>query len=118
MKGFLMVLCGSFAGVIGGMGMGGGTILIPLLTIFLSISQHQAQGINLISFIPMSLVALYFHLKNKLIHKQKIWLIIVPSLIFAVGGSFLAKAVNGEVLKRIFGFFLLVLAGFQFFAKN
>ena len=38
---FLLILFGFLAGIIGGMGMGGGTILIPLLTIFLSISQKR-----------------------------------------------------------------------------
>ena len=51
MQYFLYVLFGLLGGLIGGMGMGGGTILIPLLTLFLNIPQLQAQTINLISFI-------------------------------------------------------------------
>ena len=64
---YLLVLCGFAGGVLGGMGMGGGTALIPLLTIFLGLPQTVAQGINLISFLPMSLLALSVHFKNGLL---------------------------------------------------
>ena len=40
------------SGIIGGMGRGGGTLLIPILTIFLSFEQKSAQAINLLVFIP------------------------------------------------------------------
>ena len=57
---FLLILVGFLAGVIGGMGMGGGTILVPLLS-FLDIGQKSIQATNLISFLPMCVVALLFH---------------------------------------------------------
>ena len=51
----LEILAGAIGGIIGGMGMGGGTLLIPLLTIFLGISQKLAQAYNLISFLIMAI---------------------------------------------------------------
>jgi len=45
----LSLLFGILSGVLGGLGMGGGTLLIPLLTIFLNFEQKLAQGINLLS---------------------------------------------------------------------
>ena len=65
-------VAGIISGVLGGMGMGGGTILIPLLSIFYAVSQHTAQATNLISFIPMSVIALIIHLKNKLVDFKKL----------------------------------------------
>ena len=47
---FLEIIIGILGGIIGGMGMGGGTLTIPLLTIFLNYEQLKAQGINLIRF--------------------------------------------------------------------
>jgi uncharacterized membrane protein YfcA len=47
----LYILVGIIGGVLGGMGMGGGTLLIPMLGIFFGLEQHVAQAINLISFI-------------------------------------------------------------------
>ena len=60
----LRIIAGILGGIAGGMGMGGGTLTIPILTIFLSVGQLEAQGINLVAFIPMSIVALIIHAKN------------------------------------------------------
>lgn len=105
---------GALSGVLGGMGMGGGTILIPLLNIFYNVSQHSAQGLNLISFIPMSVVAIIIHLKNKLVDYSKVLLIVLPGVITCILGCYIARAISGDVLKRCFGGFLLVLSIFQF----
>lgn len=109
----LFFIVGIIGGVLGGMGMGGGTLLIPMLTIFFSVEQHVAQAINLIAFIPMAIVALIIHLKNKLIDFKKVWLIILSGIITCFAGSMLAKALSGEVLKRVFGAFLLSLSVYQ-----
>ena len=45
----LLALCGFAGGLLGGMGMGGGTALIPLLTLA-GVPQAAAQGVNLLSF--------------------------------------------------------------------
>ena len=61
----LYIIIGLFSGFIGGMGIGGGTILIPALVFFVNIKQQLAQSVNLLSFIPLSLIAIPVHLKNK-----------------------------------------------------
>ena len=114
----LLALSGIAAGILGGMGMGGGTILIPLLTIFFNVGQKDAQAINLVAFIPMAMVSLAIHIKNKKVKKEGLLWIIVPAVLTSVGGGFAAQAVNGEVLKRIFGGFLLLLSVVQFFSEE
>lgn len=114
----LLAVSGIAAGVLGGMGMGGGTILIPLLTIFFNVGQKDAQAINLVAFIPMAMVSLAIHIKNKRVKKEGLLWIIVPAVLTSVGGGFAAQAVNGEVLKRIFGGFLLLLSVVQFFSEE
>ena len=114
----LLALSGIAAGILGGMGMGGGTILIPLLTIFFNVGQKEAQAINLVAFIPMAIVSLAIHMKNKRVKKEGLLWIIVPAVLTSVGGGFAAQAVNGEVLKRIFGGFLLLLSVVQFFSEE
>lgn len=106
-------LAGVLGGILGGMGMGGGTVLIPLLTILFDISQLGAQAVNLISFIPMAAVALAIHLKNGLVDFKGSLFVIVPGVAACVGGCFLARAIGGVILKRIFGGFLLALSVYQ-----
>lgn len=118
LKIILLAVSGIAAGVLGGMGMGGGTILIPLLTIFFNVGQKESQAINLVAFIPMAIVSLAIHIKNKRVKKEGLLWIIVPAVLTSVGGGFAAQAVNGEVLKRIFGGFLLLLSVVQFFSEE
>ncbi len=108
------LIAGALAGVLGGMGMGGGTILIPILTIFLSCSQHLAQAINLISFIPMAIVALIVHAKNKLIKTKGLLFVIIPATVISLLASLLSNTLNGDLLQKFFGAFLLAsaIAGF------
>ncbi len=114
----LFVLAGAAAGVLGGMGMGGGTLLIPLLTIFFGVEQKQAQAVNLAAFVPMAIVSLIIHFKNGLVEKKGLLWIIIPAALLSAGGSLLASATDGKVLQRIFGGFLLLLSVFQFFSDE
>lgn len=112
------VLVGVFSGILGGMGMGGGTVLIPMLTIFLSVKQHVAQAVNLVSFIPVGVVALIIHIKNKLVKGKGLLFIILPAVLFSVLGSLLSVKLNGDLLKRFFGGFLLILSIVEFFSRE
>lgn len=114
----LLVLAGIAAGALGGMGMGGGTILIPVLTIFFGAEQKQAQAINLVAFIPMAIASLIVHVKNKRVETKGILWIIIPATVLSLAGSVVAQAINGEILKRIFGGFLLLLSVAQFFSEE
>lgn len=108
------LIVGLAGGLLGGMGMGGGTVLIPLLNIFCGVSQHTAQAVNLISFIPMAVVALIIHIKNKLVSFDKVILIIISGVVTCIVGCYIARALDGEILRRFFGAFLVILSVWQF----
>lgn len=57
-------LTGIISGIISGLGMGGGTILILIFTVFLNMDQHIAQATNLIFFIPTAIIATYINKKQ------------------------------------------------------
>ena len=61
------ILIGMISGIVSGTGMGGGTILIFLLTFMMGIEQHVSQATNLIFFIPTSIVAIIINIKNKIL---------------------------------------------------
>ena len=109
---FLLILFGFLAGIVGGMGMGGGTVLVPLLS-FLDLPQKTIQAINLISFLPMCCVALCFHAKNKLIQTKHVWWLIVPAIIFAVAGAFVADIADNKILRLCFAVFLIAVGVWQ-----
>ena len=109
----IFVLIGVAGGVIGGMGMGGGTLLIPLLTMFTSLDQHYAQAVNLLAFVPMSIVALIVHIKNKMVEGKHILIVAIPATVVSVLASLLSKIVDGKSLGVYFGIFLGVLGIYQ-----
>ena len=109
---FLLILFGFLAGIIGGMGMGGGTVLVPLLS-FLDLSQKTIQAINLISFLPMCCVALGFHAKNKLIKTDHVWWLIIPAIAMAVVGALIADKADNKVLRICFAVFLIGVGVWQ-----
>ncbi len=106
-------LAGVSGGLLGGMGMGGGTVLIPILSLFFNLGQHTVQAVNLISFIPMAVIALIIHVKNGLVDFKGVLPIIITGVIFCIIGCFVARNINGSVLRRIFGGFLILLSVIQ-----
>ena len=107
------IIGGLVGGLVGGMGMGGGTLLIPILTLLAGFEQLEAQGINLISFIPMSIVALILHFKNKLVRfKETYWLAIIGAGVSIVS-ALIAVHINSNILKKIFALFLIAIGIWQ-----
>lgn len=113
MKIFILILIGLAGGLIGGMGMGGGTLLIPLITVCAGIEQHIAQAINLIAFVPMSLVALAIHIKNKLVDFKSFLWVAIPATGMSVLAAYVSKLVGGRRLATYFGIFLIILGIYQ-----
>lgn len=106
----IFLAIGFFSGLLGGMGMGGGTILIPALTLFAGVEQHVAQAANLLAFLPMAAISLSVHKRSGLIDGEGLGWIIIPALVTSVIGGVAASLITGEALKKLFGVFLLVLA--------
>lgn len=82
----LLALTGLLASVLAGMGLGGGVLLIPALTLFFNISQKQAQLISLITYIPMALTALVINVRKKNIRLKNAWLFLPAGALGAVTG--------------------------------
>ena len=101
------------AGIIGAMGMGGGTILIPALVFFAALSQHTAQTFNLLAFIPLAIFSLIIHSKNKLVNFKPALFCSLFAATAAVGSSFFAQKLDGKILAKTLGAFLIILAVYQ-----
>ena len=109
MNWILIGIVAFLTGITASMGLGGGFILVIYLTVVANIPQLAAQGMNLIFFIPIAAVSLFFHIKNKMIEKS----VILPSVLFAVLGVLIGVWIAGTLgskgLSKLFaGFVLLV----------
>ena len=77
-------ITGVISGTISGTGMGGGTILILVLSIFLGVEQHKAQATNLIFFVPTSISAIIVSIKSKLIEWKIGTIIAISGIVGAI----------------------------------
>lgn len=117
MRFYLYLLLGFLGGIPAGMGMGGGTVTIPLLLLFGGVPQKIAQSANLFAFLPTGACALNVHIKNELLQKDNAVKNAIPALVAAAAGSLLALALPAEFLRKTFGLFLVILALFTL-SKN
>ena len=107
------VLIGVAFGVIGGMGLGGGVVMIPTLTLLMGYAQHEAQGMCLLAFLPMSACALILHIKQKrILFWDALWCA-AGGAGGAVAGALAAQGMQTELLKLLFGCFLIVIGGIR-----
>lgn len=108
----MYILIGLSAGLVGGFfGLGGGIVLIPVFSLFLGLSQHQAQGTALAAMVlPITLLAAirYYYAGN-----VKLQLAILASIGFVAGSLLTAhfvQQVPDILLKKLFGCLILVVA--------
>ncbi len=106
----LEIIFGIIAGIVTGLGMGGGTILILFLSLFLGLDQHIAQATNLVFFIPTSLAAIFTNIKQKNIDAKLALSISFYGIIGACLGAIIAKNISSENLKKYFAIFILLIA--------
>ena len=104
----LPFLCGLGASVISAWGVGGGTLLLLVMTLFLDVDQRTAQGINLLFFLPTALSALVCHARGGYLDKPTLKSAIPFAVAAALAGSWIATNLDVEVLRKPFGVYLLL----------
>ena len=109
---FIYITLGVIAGIAGGFfGIGGGTILIPILVYFFGLTQHQAQGTTLAIMVPP--IGLLAAIRYYMAGNVKLSMAIFICVGFFVGGLIgaqFAHKIPDLMLKRLFGTYLLYIA--------
>jgi uncharacterized membrane protein YfcA len=115
----LFLLCiGLFAGFLSGLiGIGGGIVMVPLL-LLLGMSQHQSQGISLaVLAVPVTALAAFNYYKEGYIDLKYAAVIAVFFVIGGYLGSKFAIQIDEKMLRKVFGFILLIVAGKMILGK-
>jgi len=99
------------------MGVGGGTILVPILTLLFGVEQHQAQGISLFMVIPTAISGAWTHRKLGHVDAKTVPPVAAASVVAAIAAAALANRLPAHVLKIAFGV-LLVWVGARMTAKK
>jgi len=117
----LLIIIGLVAGLLSGLiGIGGGVVMVPLFILLLSLNQYNAQGLSLAVMLPpVTSLAVYNYYKSG--GEVVSWkLILIVSAMFVIGGYFgskIALYTNQNLLKKIFGFIMLIIAFKFIFSK-
>ncbi len=106
----LPFLIGCGAGILASWGVGGGTLLLIVLTLLLDVPQRTAQSINLLFFLPTAAAALLVHRKHGFLRKDLLRRLIPTGSVFAALTAFLAPRLDTDLLRRPFGILLLFAA--------
>ncbi len=115
---FIIGIVSLLSGLTASMGLGGGFILVIYLTAIASVPQLQAQGINLIFFLPIAVLSLILHRKNKLLVKEPLLPSIAGGLFGVAIGYGLGALLGSEWLSKLFGIFILLVGSKELFHKK
>ena len=108
---------GCVTGILSGFGVGGGSLLLIYMTAFAGVPQTQAQGINLLYFLPAAGTALPAHVKNGFIQKDALLPAVTAGLAGTALAAWAATALDVELLRKCFGVFLLLVGTRELFQK-
>lgn len=105
----LIMLLGAFlAGFIGSLsGLGGGIIIIPLLTVFLGVDIHLAIGTALVSVIATSSGSASAYVKEGITNMRLGIFLEIATTIGAVGGALLSAIAPTSFIAVLFGLTLI-----------
>ena len=106
----ILIVIGLLAGILSGLvGVGGGILMIPLLIIFLGLTQHEAQGTALFAMLPpIGILAAINYYKEGFVKWEYA---IVIAFTFVIGGylgSKLSLSLTPQMVRRIFGIIMLL----------
>lgn len=114
-----LVSIGLLAGFLSGvLGIGGSVVMIPLLILWVGFSQYEAQGTSLaVLSVPVTLLAAITYYKEGHVNWKYAAIIAVTFIVGGFLGSKLALSVNENLLKKMFGGILMLVALKMIFGK-
>ena len=111
-------LAGFGTGILSAWGIGGGTLLLLIMTLFLGVEQTQAQGINLLYFLPTAGMSLIEHRKNSYLDCEILRAAAPLGTLAALAAAWAATSVDIAVFRKPFGLFLLWAGGSMLLQKK
>ena len=100
-------IVGAASGILASMGMGGGFVLVVYFALFTDFAQKGAQGLNLLFFIPITVVAVAIHIKNKLIDIKTALFCSAVGIPSVIAGFYIAQNIDNGLLRKAFAVFII-----------
>jgi uncharacterized protein len=111
MNQFLGFLIGFSGGLLGGLvGVGGGIIMIPLMTRLAKMTQIHAHGTSLVAVVFTGLVGALTYFLHGTVDWRAAGLLMITAMATARFGALYAHSLPEKKLKKAFGFFLILVS--------
>ncbi len=115
---FFLIIVGLFAGLIGStIGIGGGILIVPILSLAMKIPIHAAIGTSIIAVLATSVASSRRFIKKEITNIPLGMVLEIPTTFGAILGSLSVAYIKSNILFAIFGIFVFV-AGLFTFLKN
>ena len=117
---FVIIISGILAGFFSGMfGVGGGSVIVPMLTYFTNMNHFMAQGISLGALLaPVSLLAMLKYHQNGYYRTKEIFIIALCIIVFSYFGAKFSLSLKMKTVQKLFGIMLIVTGVHMTFFKN
>ena len=113
----IAILTGLVGGVASGLfGVGGGAIFVPAMVLLLGEEQHTAQGVSLAVIVLTATSGTYVNLRHQNVERTVFAAVTPVAVIAVLAGSYLANLLSADVLQRIFGVAVVLVALRMFYA--
>lgn len=112
-----LILIGFCSGIFAGMGMGGGTFLVPLLSVIFGVEQIFCQSTNVLCFLGLAIVCFVIYIFKKLIDFRVILAVGIPAGLVAGVACIFSLKIHSNTLKIIFGAFIILVGLIMLFTS-
>ena len=117
-KVIILLTTGAFTGFLSGlMGVGGGTIMIPIMVILAGLTQHVAQGTSLLVMVPAGAIGAFSHWKMGNVEKGILWGLIPGIICGTYLGGNIANIIPNDTLRLVFAA-MLIFVGVRYFRTS
>lgn len=114
MRFLFLILVGFSSGIFAGMGMGGGTFLVPLLSLCFGIEQIFCQSTNVLCFLILAVVCFVIYTFKKLIDFKVMIFVGLPASIVAGVACLFSLRIHSNILRIIFACFIILIGVIMF----
>jgi len=110
-----VLLTGIAGGVASGLfGIGGGTIMVPILGLLLGFTQHRAQGTSLVALIPPTGVLAVLAYGKMGYVDWRVGLLLIPGVFLGgIAGGKIAKRIPAAMMRRVFATLMFLFGVWQ-----
>jgi len=114
----ILLTTGAFTGFLSGMmGVGGGTMMVPVMVILTGFTQHVAQGTSLLVMVPTGAIGAFTHWKMGNVEKGILWSLIPGIILGTYLGGNIANIIPNNPLRLIFAA-MLIFVGLRYFRTS